>query len=1059
MSEAVRRRQMSAMRPADLPGLVGIPLSDEQIAAATAPIRPQLIVAGAGSGKTTVMAARVVWLVATGSVRPDEVLGLTFTNKAASELRSRVRLGLRRFPGNDAEPGDPTVLTYNAFAGRLLSEYGLLLGLDSGERLIGDAHRSRLAYSVACGPEVPERDVPNVRVLPTNLAERILKMDDALADLDISTDALRHWDRDLVASLDQGLNATSDKMIGAASGRIALSYIVDQFRQAKSKRDVIDFSDQVRLSAQLAQTVPAVPASMRNRFRVVLLDEYQDTSRVQRRTMQALFGGGHAVTAVGDPCQAIYGWRGASVTNIDQFAEQFPAVEGDRADVYPLSVNRRSSHAVVNLANRISTDLRAFHRDVPTLRPRGDAGPGRLSCALLRTYDDELAWVADRVAEAGRAQRWSDFAVLCRTNDDVSAIAESLRRLDVPVQLPVLRNLLDSPEVVEVTTLLRLLVDPTANPAVLYHLVGPRWRIGPRDLAILGRRAADLARSAQPDQRSAPVEISLLDAVCDPGDAASYKFSQEAKDRFWEFKQLIDDLKTWRHRSVAEVIQAVADRLALALEWEAGGASGLAARQSLDGLLDLASDFVDLSGGRGLPAFITYLDDCRRFDVQPQSQTLAMDADAVIAMTVHSSKGLEFPTVILPFLSGGVFPSSQGRKRWPTTSLALPPVCADEPDPAHDAEFPDDPVTRKRHDEYVKACKTEDLRDEDRLAYVAVTRAKERLIASGHWFGPTQKRPRGPSPYLLAVRAECAPEEILEWAAEPDSPGGPSGHGQPVAEEGRADDCWPPPLAKSDAWAAALLVEQAVASLRSNASEPTEPHAEGIPVQALSMRVAELIADATAGTDVGNGPGLLSASQVVGSIRDPKFRRRLVRPMPRRPSQSARLGTEFHEWVQKRFGQQALFDLCELPEVPDLPDDVRALAKAFEATEFADRVPEGVEVPFAVPLGDLVVVGRIDAVFPVPPGSGADVDWEVIDWKTGDPRHADPLQLAIYRYALSLSKEVPLDRISGAFVFLPAGRVERPERLPGPEQIIEQLAGGRAPASEIPTWACETRER
>ncbi|WP_162130079.1 UvrD-helicase domain-containing protein, partial [Streptomyces xiaopingdaonensis] len=301
--------------PGQLKELLGIPFTAEQLACVVAPPSPQVIVAGAGSGKTTVMAARVVWLVGSGQVAPEQVLGLTFTNKAAGELSERVRKALLRAgiaetdPADpEAAPGEPRISTYHAFAGRLLTDHGLRLGIEPDVRLLADATRFQLAASVVREAHGPFEEL--TASVPT-LVEQLLALDSELAEHLVAPGELRAFDTGLLAEL-EGVRLGNEqlrKVPRAARGRRELLGLVAEYRARKERHNRLDFGDQVALAARLARDVPEVGRALREEFPVVLLDEYQDTSVAQRVLLSGLFGGGtgHAVTAVGDPCQAIYG--------------------------------------------------------------------------------------------------------------------------------------------------------------------------------------------------------------------------------------------------------------------------------------------------------------------------------------------------------------------------------------------------------------------------------------------------------------------------------------------------------------------------------------------------------------------------------------------------------------------------------------------------------------------------------------------------------------------------------------------------------------------------------
>lgn len=1035
----------------DLPGLLGIPLSREQLIAATAPMAPQLIVAGAGTGKTTVMAARVAWLVATGQTSPSGVLGLTFTNKAAGELRSRIRRVLSRIaardPGNRnpqsamvADFAEPTVMTYHSFAGRLVDEYGMLLGIEPAAATLTDALRARLAYGVACDPAISVEGNPILaRGTPASLAAKIMLLDDALADLDVDTEELREFDHDLVAQLavQPGTASLVSKITATASGRVALSRLVDQFRARKSEEGRQDFADQVRHCSALARRIPAVSESIQRQYQVVLLDEYQDTSRSQRRMMQSLCGSGHAVTAVGDPCQAIYGWRGASVTNIDRFPAHFPSRDGEPADVYSLTVNRRSTSDVISVANRVSTGLRGVHSNMQPLRSAGDADTGNVSCALLETQDDEVEWVVDQVDTLCQRRKPGDVAVLCRTNDQIATVAAALVERGLPVHVAAKQALLLLPQIQEVIGILRLLIDPYANPSLLSHLTGARCRIGSRDLALLGQRARQLAADrSQPGSSVAP-DVCLLDAVASPGPA---EYSREARERLGEVTQMLSELRGLRGRPVVEIAEMVVASLGIPALWvSAPESEGDAA--VMGDFFRLAREFEGLDGGRSLIEFLSYVDDCERFTTQPGVERPSGE-NRVTLMTVHGAKGLEFPVVVLPFVSRGVFPAARGRSRWPTSVTSVPQRLSDDDDATVHPDFPDSGATTKSHRDYVELARVSELLDEDRLAYVAVTRAEEELIMSGHWWGPTQARSRGPSAYLEAAKRfrEEQGGIVGQWQRSPE----PDAASPCLATPAEAV-MWPvPSVSKQAAQISAAFAESIVAAGDSQSLTAPSPQAEAVETSSAARKLEpdpeeQLDASAWQGrvdrllkhlddspTPV-SLPEMLSASNVIAWRRDPvTFAERLARPMPRPVSAAATAGTEFHEWIEQQFGQQALFDFDDAgePSEPNPTASEQYLREMFKSTPFADRTPVAVERAFTVQIGDLAVTGQIDAVF------ATDSGFEVVDWKTGSKQRCDPYQLALYRHAWCEISGVPAASVATAFVFLSTGEVVWHDDLP-----------------------------
>ncbi|MEV7442284.1 UvrD-helicase domain-containing protein [Streptomyces sp. NPDC091204] len=832
--------------PEQLKELLGIPFTPEQMACVTAPPAPQVIVAGAGSGKTTVMAARVVWLVGTGAVAPEQVLGLTFTNKAAGELSERVRKALARAGITDPDPspagagawaeagaegagGEPRISTYHAFAGQLLKDHGLRIGLEPSSRLLADATRFQLAAKVlreAPGP------YPSLTKSVPDLVGDLLALDGELSEHLVEPERLRLHDTALLDVL-AGTKLTNEdlrKVPEAVRGRLELLELVVRYRAAKRARDLFDFSDQIALSAQLATTRPEVGALLREEFRVVLLDEYQDTSVAQRLLLSGLFGAGsgHAVTAVGDPCQAIYGWRGASVANLDDFPEHFPHADGSPATRLSLSENRRSGGRLLDLANGLAAPLRALHEGVEALRPGpGAEGAGQVRCALLETHAQELDWLADSVAHLVRTgTEPGEIAVLCRSAGDFARIQAVLVDRDVPVEVVGLSGLLHLPEVADLVAVCEVLQDPGANASLVRLLIGPRWRIGARDLALLGRRARLMVgrapAGADPDERLAaavegvdPAEIvSLADALETFLDGAGQApddlpFSAEARVRFAHLAQELRDLR----RSLADPLMDVLHRVlsATGLEVELSASPhALAARrrETLSNFLDVAAGFAALDGEASLLAFLAFLRTAAQYE-KGLDHALPGGENTVKVLTAHKSKGLEWDVVVVPDLCAGSFPKEKAPEAWTSYAKVLPyALRGDAPTLPADPEW-----TSAGLKSFKAALKSHKETEELRLGYVTFTRPRSLLLASGHWWGPTQKKRRGPSAFLQALYDHCEAGhgEIEAWAEEPEA----AAENPSLADDSTPDHSWPLPLDPHSLTlrrAAAALVESYLAT-------------------------------------------------------------------------------------------------------------------------------------------------------------------------------------------------------------------------------------------------------
>ncbi len=822
----------------------------------------------------------------------------------------------------------------------------------------------------------------------------------------------------------------------------------------------MDFSDQIALAAELARTQPEVGALERTKYRIVLLDEYQDTSVAQAQLLSALFSGppgaglGHAVTAVGDPNQAIYGWRGASVSNILNFAQFFPAVPGGSVPTYSLTVNRRSDRRIVQVANALAAPLYAEFAGVEPLEAKHGAGEGAVHAVVHETYADELVWLADQVIADHAAMAeplWNEIGVLTRDNNHAADVFDSLTAREVPVEIVGLKGLMRLPEVSEVVSTLSLLQDLTANADVLNLLNGPRWAIGPRDLALLGRRARSLAgvplreagiTVAEELQRAVegadPTEVvSLSDALADPGDLP---YSEEARTRFGLLADELRILRTYAGEPLLDLVRRIIDTTGIDIELSSSVSPAAAARRdNLDLFVKAVADFQAIDGQVTLPSLLAWLQAEDEMG-SGLDQATPSEADSVKLLTVHRAKGLEWSSVFLVGVCAEKFPVNRARSQWTTVGKVLPaPLRGDAADVPQLRGY-DKPAIVALTDE----AKAHQAVEELRLGYVAFTRAKHELWVSSYQWSPTRLKALLPSPYQLTVREtlEDLGQPLEEWRELPDD-----GATNPLHAE---TPSVPWPVTERTAeherrLVAAELVRAAIAAPAADTAELDIVAASTVEEwdAELERLVTEARLDRSGVVDVPL-PASLSATAVARLRDDPgQFARELARPMPRQPSPAARFGTRFHAWVESRFGQQALLDPDELPGRGDLgiddEADLRELIDRFESGPFGDRVPHAVEPPFALVLAGQVVRGRIDAVYAEPDGS-----WLVIDWKTNRQQTADPLQLALYRVAWAELNGVPLERVAVGFHYVRTGETVLPSELPD-RAGLEELLNSSSP--------------
>jgi DNA helicase-2/ATP-dependent DNA helicase PcrA len=1078
--------------PHELAAALGIfEPTDEQAAVIAAPPGPLVVIAGAGAGKTETMAARVVWLVANGYARPGEVLGLTFTRKAAGQLLRRVRSRLARLSGAGILDGaigvdEPaTVNTYHAFAGNLLREHGLLLPLEPETRLLSETELWQLAFRVVC--EHPELDTEKT---PAAVTSMVIRLAGQLAEHLVDTDQLRdtHVELErLVHTLpagpyqrDRGPSQWLLRLLAAQTERTGLVPLIDALHQRMRTEKVMDFGMQMAAAARLAESFPHVGEELRVRYRVVLLDEYQDTGHAQRVALSSLFGGGAddglALTAVGDPIQSIYGWRGASATNLPRFTTDFPCSDGTPAPTLELRTSWRNPPRALYLANAVSAQARRRSVAVRSLLPRPEAQPGTIRCALLNNVAAERDWIADHIADIYHGARADGVtmpttAVLLRRNADAGPMADALAARGVPVEVVGLAGLLGVPEVADVVAMLRLIADPTAGSAAMRVLTGPRWRLGARDITALWRRAVQLdgngsdgpagateriAAQAAPDADTA----CLAEAVTDPGAAKAYSSTGYA--RIVALGRELTALRAHLSHPLPELVAEVRRVLGIDTEVRARRpvSAGWSGTEQLDAFADVVADYAGRPGA-GVSGLLAYLEAAA--DVEdglapavgappPSEGGTSGTTDRVQILTIHAAKGLEWQIVAVPHLSGRVFPSTGAIRTWLTDAGELPPLLRGDRATMSEHGVPvldtRDVNDRKRLSDVIAAHKKtleqRRIDEERRLLYVALTRAEDTLLLSGHHWGAAESKARGPSTFLCELKgiidesaAAGEPCGVVEqWAPAPagDEP-------NPLCDK-VIESIWPAnPTGwqRGDVDRGAALVATAMAGACGECGVDFD--------EGWAADVDALIAehDRVTVRPAAPLPLQVSVSTLVELGKDPEsVLQRMRRRVPTRPDPHALLGTAFHDWVQRFYHAERLFDLDDLPGAVDhataVADELAELQAAFAVSPWAARTPIDVEVPFDMVIGERVVRGRIDAVFTDDDGGAT-----VVDWKTGEPpstpeaKHHTAIQLAVYRLAWAALQGCTVESVRAAFHYVRSGVTVTPDTLPGVDELAELL--------------------
>ncbi len=1116
--------------PAELAHRLGLPPpTDEQSAVIAAALAPALVVAGAGSGKTETMAARVVYLVANGLVEPGQVLGLTFTRKAAAELASRIRRRLQALAAAGiCDPtraaaladGEPLIGTYHSFAGRLIGEFGPLAGIEPPARVLSPTGSWQLARSVVTGWD---RDL-HTDIGPDRVTQDVLAIAGALADHLADPDALAAALDDLLETLSSAPPSPRQRSavhsgladpLRLLAHRRAVVPLVRAYDQAKRAAGAVDFADQMQLAARVVTVGPQPPAVLRDRHRVVLLDEYQDTGHAQRVILRALFGAGdagtatppqawrgHPVTAVGDPVQSIYGWRGASASNLPRFATDFPACDGTPAPTLPLLTSFRNAAAVLELANAVSEPVRAHPVAVGELRARRDAPAGTIRAALTSTVEQENDWVADAIASVwSAAADPPSAAVLLRRRADMPAVASALRARGLPVEVVGIGGLVDEPEVADLIAILRMVVDHRSGGAAVRVLTGARWRLGLADLAALARRgralqafgprlggtaghggdgAGDRLRAALAEAVGGEdIDLAgLVDAIADPGSPDGY--SEEGLRRITALGR---ELRRLRGRLGAPLVELIA---------EVERTTGLDVqalltphgRAHLDAFAQVVAEVA--ATGAGLVELLDYLATAAEREDGLAPGTVQPTRGRVQVLTVHGAKGLEWDVVAVPHLCAAVFPADR-TSTWLGDAGRLPPRVRGDRDDLPELALPpggDQGAMVEALREHIAALGRAQLTEERRLFYVALTRARHRLLLSAHWWGASGTRPRGPGAFLTELLGHSALGQPEIWAGPP-----AAGERNPVLDDPRTAP-WPAdPLGdrREAIQAGADRVRAALARL-SGPGRPVDSDVGGGPgTRPTPAPGARSNADPI--VDSGTGPGpddpfgwqrdvelllteraagqrteteldaplpqALSVSALVDLADDPqRLAQRLRRPVPQPPAPQARRGTAFHAWLERHFAGDPLLDLDDLPganerdAAPDarLPD----LIEAFRRSAWADRTPTAVEVPFVTRVAGLTVRGRIDAVFADSDGGATVVDWKTGTPPTGEHARAAAVQLAVYRLAWARLAGLAASQVRAAFHYVAADRTVRPVDLLDEDGLQRLVASATVGATAQP---------
>ena len=687
------------------PALTGAPpealglerLHPEQRDAVTHGEGPLLIVAGAGTGKTQVVTHRIAWLISEKRARPEQIVALTFTDKAAAEMETRVdQLVPYGLVG-------ATIATFNAFCDRLVRDHAVELGLTSRLRVESQAEilvflRERL-FELGL-----ERYLPLGR--PDAHLAALTALFDRARNEDVSPERYQAFAATLAA---QAGDDPEKRDRAAAEVEKARAYATYEALLHGVGR--VDFGSQIRLALRLLRERAHVRREVQDRFRWILVDEFQDTNHVQFELVRLLAGERRNLTVVGDDDQSIYRFRGAKIENILQFLDVYPD-----AKLVLLRRNHRSGQRILDDAHRLITfndparmeSQRGW--DKRLLSQRTDPATGRTLAGVVEhhafaTGRDESEWVADEIAHAleSGAARAGDFAVLARAHTHLDATAQALQARGVRFRRVGMRGLYSRAEVLLCLNALRAVADPDGGAS--HQVLGdPLFGADPVDLARLGHRAKrthrGFMRIAEDAAAGREPAIENVSAV-----------TRTAVTRWSALHAALCD--TAVRRPTSDVLYQFVTESGLLASLtadggEPGGAGSAAALegvQNLNKLFGIATRVGPLLKEDRVPAFIEHLDLLIEMGDDPAAADIETDDDAVSLLTAHGAKGLEFPVVFMVDLVEQRFPLYRRSE-----GLEFPSELRPAPHP--EAEDPSE----------------EHYREERRLFYVGMTRAMDRLV-------------------------------------------------------------------------------------------------------------------------------------------------------------------------------------------------------------------------------------------------------------------------------------------------------------------------------------------
>jgi DNA helicase-2/ATP-dependent DNA helicase PcrA len=571
-------------------------LNEAQRAAVTAPLGHQLVLAGAGSGKTRVLTYRIAWLVTTEKISPATVIAVTFTNKAASEMRHRIEE---------------------------------LLGSSAKNMWIGTFHNlsHRLLRTHAAAAGLPEQ----FQILDADDQYRLLKRIIAALNIDEDKFPPKEAQWFINSKKDEGLEAREVQSYGNPIHQKWIA-IYTAYEEACQRAGLVDFADLLMKVNKLWKTHPELLAHYQQRFNHILVDEFQDTNATQYRWVSQLAGKNNFITIVGDDDQSIYGWRGAQVENLEKFRRDFPQVSFIR-----LEQNYRSTGTILKAANQlIANNESRFGKNLWTTEEDGE----KITLYAAFNEFDEAHFIANRIRERQSNCSLREMAILYRSNAQSRVLEETLIHYGIPYRIYGGLRFFERAEIKDALAYLRLLANPEDDAAFERIINVPTRGIGDNTQMLLREHAK---------QHSLPLWHAASQLV------AEKRLPSRATTGVAQFIQSMQTLgNDVQNLPLPEIVQHVVYNSGLIEHYrKEKGEKGISRIENLEELINAAKEFSSETEGQDLPplsAFLAYS------ALEAGEGQAALAEDGVQLMTLHSAKGLEFSTVFLAGCEEGLFP-------------------------------------------------------------------------------------------------------------------------------------------------------------------------------------------------------------------------------------------------------------------------------------------------------------------------------------------------------------------------------------------------------------------